>query len=579
MNQSEAYVLGVDYGSDSVRTILVDAANGNEIAASVFYYPRWKAQLYCNVYENQFRQHPLDYLEGLEHTIKDCITQAGAEAASKVKAISVDTTGSTPVVIDKTGTPLALVPGFEENPNAMFVLWKDHTAVSEAAEINAHAEKFDTNYLQFVGGIYSSEWFWAKMLHVLREDKAVRESAYSFAEHCDWIPFVLTGGTQADKMKRGVCAAGHKALWAKEWGGLPPNHFFASLDSFLDGVRDRLFTETFEADQPAGNISKEWANKLGLPENVVIGIGAFDAHMGAVGGQIEPYHLSKVMGTSTCDMLVAPMADIGSNCVQGICGQVPGSVIPGMVGLEAGQSAFGDAYAWFKRLVSWPLENLVAKSSVITEEQKALLIKEAMDAIIPELDKQAKQLPLDLDDELAVDWFNGRRTPDANQMLTATISGLALGSDAVRVYRSVVEATCFGAKAIVERFVEQGIPVKGLIGLGGVARKSPFIMQMMADVMNMPIRIHKSDQTCALGAAMFAATVAGLYTTVEEAMESMGPGFDAAYQPNQEKVVVYQKRYIRYLKLGDLMEANADPDFNFNDEQFGNFKLELEDNV
>jgi L-ribulokinase len=579
MNQGEAYVLGVDYGSDSVRTILVDASDGNEIAASVFYFPRWKAQLYCNMYENRFRQHPLDYLEGLEYTIKDCLAQAGAEIALKVKAISVDTTGSTPVVVDKTGTPLALLPGFEENPNAMFVLWKDHTAVGEAAEINAHAEKFDTNYLQYVGGIYSSEWFWAKMLHVLREDKAVRENAYSFAEHCDWIPFVLTGGTDADEMKRGVCAAGHKALWAKEWGGLPPNHFFESLDPVLDGIRDRLFKETFEADQPAGIISKEWAKKLGIPDHVVIGIGAFDAHMGAVGGQIEPYHLSKVMGTSTCDMLIAPLADIGSNCVQGICGQVPGSVIPGMVGLEAGQSSFGDAYAWFKRLISWPLENLVVKSSVITEEQKALLLKETMDAIIPELDKQATQLPLDVEDELAVDWFNGRRTPDANQMLTATISGLALGSDAVRVYKSVVEATCFGAKAIVERFNEQGIPVKGLIGLGGVARKSPFIMQMMADVMNMPIRIHKSNQTCALGAAMFAATVAGLYPKVEDAMESMGPGFDDEYQPNQEKVEVYSKRYIHYLKLGDLMEANADPDFNFNDEQFGNFKLELEDNV
>lgn len=555
MVQGEAYVLGVDYGSDSVRTILVDAANGNEIAASVFYYPRWKAQLYCNVYENQFRQHPLDYLEGLEYTIKDCIAQAGTEIASKVKAISVDTTGSTPVVVDKTGTPLALLPGFEENPNAMFVLWKDHTAVGEAAEINAHAEKFDTNYLQYVGGIYSSEWFWAKMLHVLREDKAVRENAYSFAEHCDWIPFVLTGGNSAAEMKRGVCSAGHKALWAKEWGGLPPNDFFASLDPLLDGVRDRLFNETFEADEAAGIISKAWADKLGLPDHVVIGIGAFDAHMGAVGGQIEPYHLSKVMGTSTCDMLVAPAADIGGNCVQGICGQVPGSVIPGMVGLEAGQSAFGDAYAWFQRLISWPLQQLVTGSNLISEEVKHELIRETMDRIIPELSKQANAVHFDVDSELAIDWFNGRRTPDANQMLTATITGIDLGSDAVRIFRAVVEATCFGAKAIADRFVAQGIPVKGLIGLGGVARKSPFVMQMMADVMNMPIRIHKSDQTCALGAAMFAATVAGLYSRVEEAMEKMGPGFDVTYYPNQELVPVYQKRYQRYINLGNYMEA------------------------
>ncbi len=579
METGEAYVIGVDYGSDSVRTVLVDAANGQEVASSVFYYPRWKKLMYCDMYENRFRQHPLDYLEGLEHTIKESLEKAGTGAAAKVKAISVDTTGSTPVAVDKTGTPLALLPGFEENPNAMFVLWKDHTGVGEAAEINAHAAKFDINYLQYVGGIYSSEWFWAKLLHVLRADESVRSAMHSWVEHCDWIPFVLTGGKDVREMKRGVCSAGHKALWAAEWGGLPPNSFFASLDPLLDGVRDKMFANTYPADVAAGTISKEWAEKLGLPADVKIGVGAFDAHMGAVGGQIEPYHLSKVMGTSTCDMLVAPAADLGNNCVEGICGQVPGSVIPGMIGLEAGQSAFGDAYAWFKRLIAWPLENLVAKSSVITEEQKALLIKETMNSIIPELDKQAAQLPLDIDSELAVDWFNGRRTPDANQMLTATISGLALGSDAVRVYRSVVEATCFGAKAIVERFIEQGIPVKGLIGLGGVARKSPFIMQMMADVMNMPIRIHKSDQTCALGAAMFAATVAGLYPKVEAAMESMGPGFDAEYHPNPGKVEVYQKRYHRYLQLGDLMEANADPDFRFDDEQFGNLTLEMEETL
>jgi len=554
MENGNAYVIGVDYGSDSVRTVLVDAANGQEVASAVFYYPRWKKGMYCNIYENRFRQHPLDYLEGLEHTIRECVAKVGADVASKVKAISVDTTGSTPVAVDRTGTPLAMVAGFEENPNAMFVLWKDHTGVGEAAEINTHAGNFDINYLQYVGGIYSSEWFWAKLLHVLRTDKDVRENLYSFVEHCDWIPFVLTGGTDAAEMKRGVCSAGHKALWAADWGGLPPNDFFAALDPVLDGIRDRLFTQTYEADQPAGIISNEWAEKLGLPANVVIGVGAFDAHMGAVGGQIEPYHLSKVMGTSTCDMLVAPGADIGAHCVQGICGQVPGSIIPGMVGLEAGQSAFGDAYAWLKRLISWPLQELVAKSTLISEDVKANLVKEAMDGIIPLLDKQAGELTLDADSELALDWFNGRRTPDANQLLTATITGLGLGSDAVRIYRAVVEATCFGAKAIADRFVEQGIPVKGLIGLGGVARKSPYVMQMMADVMNMPIRIHKSDQTCALGAAMFAATVAGVYPKVEDAMEAMGPGFDMTYEPDPVKVPIYKKRYAHYLALGTFIE-------------------------
>lgn len=352
MSTNKAYVIGVDYGSDSVRTIIVDTNNGQELAASVFYYPRWKKQLYCNAVENQFRQHPLDYIEGLEFTIKECVTKVSADIAANIKAISVDTTGSTPVAVNKNGTPLALLPGFENNPNAMFVLWKDHTGVGEAAEINAHAEKFDTNYLQFVGGIYSSEWFWAKLLHVLREDDAVRNNIYSFVEHCDWIPFLLSGGNNVHEMKRGVCSAGHKILWAKEWNGLPPNDFFARLDPLLDGLTAKLFEETYTADKAAGILSVEWATKLGLPGDVVIGVGAFDCHMGAVGGQIEPYFLSKVMGTSTCDMLVAPIDEVGDKLIKGICGQVPGSVIPGMLGMEAGQSAFGDAYAWFKNILT-----------------------------------------------------------------------------------------------------------------------------------------------------------------------------------------------------------------------------------
>ncbi|MGZ5219112.1 MAG: ribulokinase, partial [Chitinophagaceae bacterium] len=331
---TSAYVIGVDYGTDSVRSVLVHAGNGNEISSSVFYYPRWKAGLYCNPSLNQFRQHPLDYTEGLEATIKECLQKAGKEIAQNVKAISIDTTGSTPVAVDKTGTPLALLPGFEKNPNAMFVLWKDHTATNEAAEINEHATKFSKNYLQYVGGIYSSEWFWAKILHILREDEAIQKKAYSFVEHCDWIPFLLTGSNDVAQLKRGVCSAGHKALWATDFGGLPPNEFFTSLDNLLDGYTSRLFTQTYTADKPAGRLSEEWASRLGLSTGVIIGIGAFDAHMGAVGGQIEPYHLSKVMGTSTCDMLVAPEHEVDGKLVKGICGQVPGSVIPGMMGME-----------------------------------------------------------------------------------------------------------------------------------------------------------------------------------------------------------------------------------------------------
>jgi L-ribulokinase len=543
--EQPSYVIGVDYGTDSVRSIVVNAATGQELAASVFFYPRWKKQLYCNASENQFRQHPLDYLEGLESTIKDCVEQVGPVVAKNIKGIAVDTTGSTPVAVDATGTPLALRPEFAENPNAMFVLWKDHTSVAEAAAINAHATKFDTNYLQFVGGIYSSEWFWAKLLHVLKADEKVAGAIHSWVEHCDWIPFVLTGGTNVSAIKRGVCSAGHKALWSEAFGGYPPDSFFTSLDPLLSGFTNKLPKETYTSDKPAGHLSESWATRLGLDTHVVVAVGAFDAHMGAVGGQIEPYYVSKVIGTSTCDMLVAPASEVKDTLVGGICGQVNGSLIPGKIGMEAGQSAFGDAYAWLKNILSWSLD-------LIEDEE---VKNKAAEKIMAALTAQAALLPLDEKDEIAIDWLNGRRTPDANQMLHGAFAGLSLGTSAPKLFKALVEATCFGAKAIVERFIAQGIPVKGLIGLGGVAKKSPYIMQVMVDVLNMPIRIHKSEQTCALGAAMFAATAAGLYEKVEDAMHAMGQGFDATYTPNASRVDYYQKRYEQYKNLGQFIET------------------------
>jgi len=557
MSNLSNFVIGVDYGTDSVRSVIVNALNGKEVATSVYYYSRWQQGLYCNAPENQFRQHPQDYIDGLETTIKNCIAKAGPEIAARIKAISVDTTGSSPVAVNEQGVPLALLPQFAENPNAMFVLWKDHTSIKEAAEINAHAEKFDTNYLKYVGGIYSTEWFWAKLLHVLRVDEKVRQACHSWVEHCDWVPFLLTGGTNAADIKRGRCSAGHKALWAEEFGGLPPDDFFASLDPLLKGFTGRLYKDTYTSDVSAGNLSPEWARRLGLSTDVKIGVGAFDAHMGAVGGQIEPYFLSKVMGTSTCDILVAPNQDMDNKLVKGICGQVDGSVIPGMAGLEAGQSAFGDTYAWFRKLLEWPVQNLLLQSTLIDSATAGALVDEISAKIIPELSKQAAALPLSNSAELAVDWFNGRRTPDANQLLKGSITALGLGSDAPRIFRALAEATCFGARNIVERFESEGVPVKGLIGIGGVAKKSPYIMQMMADVLQMPIRIHQFEHTCALGAAMFAATVAGIYPDVQQAMAAMGGGFDVEYTPNTQLANFYTKRYRQYLDLGQYTEQNT----------------------
>jgi L-ribulokinase len=543
-----AFVIGVDFGTDSVRAVLVNAADGTEVSSASFLYPRWKTGLYCDPSKNQFRQHPLDYIEGIESTIRECLQTADkihSGIARRVKAISVDTTGSSPMAVDSSGTPLALLPGLRGNPNAMTVIWKDHSSIKEAEAINLHARKFPMNYLQFVGGIYSSEWFWAKLLHILREDEQIRANIYSWVEHCDWIPFLLTGGTQASEIKRGICAAGHKALWSESWNGLPPNEFFRTLDPLLDDFTKKLFDQTYTSAESAGTISTEWAERLGLNESVVIGIGAFDAHMGAVGGQIEPYHLSRVMGTSTCDILVVPQDDAKNILIKGICGQVPGSVIPGMTGMEAGQSAFGDAYAWFRNILMWPIQ------FAITDPMQRETIN---DNLIDALSVAAEKIQASENSELAIDWLNGRRTPDANQNLKGAIANLNLATDAPKIFRAIVESTCFGARAIVDRFLEEGIPVKGLIGLGGVARKSPFIMQMLADIIGMPIRIHRSEQTCAMGAAMFAATAAGLYEKVEDAMQAMGQGFDREYFPDPDKKKIYDDRYEKYRMLGQSIE-------------------------
>ena len=535
----ERYTFGIDFGTDSVRAVLVNAQNGHEMAVAIKEYPRWKAGMFCNPQADQYRQHPLDYLECMESAIRECVDAVGPEIAGRVVGLSVDTTASTPVAVDRTGTPLSLLPEFSDNPNAMFVLWKDHTANEEALEINRHAENFEINYLQYVGGIYSSEWFWSKILHIFRRDEAVRQATYTWVEHCDWIPSVLTGVRDASLIKRGVCAAGHKALWAQEFGGFPPNDFFSSLDPLLDGLSDTLNGEVLDASHAVGTLSEEWARRLGLSTKVLVGIGAIDCHMGAVGGQIEPYYLSKVIGTSTCDILVAPTEDMDGKLVRGICGQVRGSVIPGMLGLEAGQSAFGDIYAWFKNLLAWPLRNILSEfDENLGEKVEARILKE--------LNQQAAQIELTEELEWAMDWWNGRRTPDADLLLTGSIHGLRLGSDAPRIFRALVEATAFGSKSIVERFISEGIPIKGLIALGGISRKSDFIMQVMTDVIGMPIKVHRSEQTCAIGGAMFAATIAGVYPNIHEAMKSMGQGFDKEFYPDHARQATYQKRYEKY---------------------------------
>lgn len=545
--QNTAFALGLDFGTDSVRAVVANAANGDVAGVGVATYTRWAKGLACDPTAHRFRQHPRDYLEAMTAAVRDALAQAGPSVAAAVRGLSACTTGSTPVLADHTGQPLALTSAYEDHPDAMFVLWKDHTAVDEAEAINTRARTWGgLDFTAYEGGVYSSEWFWAKALHIVRSGSEPGRVAATVIEHCDWIPAVLTGTTELARIKRSRCAAGHKAMWHPSFGGYPADDFLSALHPRLVALKASLGSETFTADAPFGKLSPEWAARLGLPTSVVVGVGAFDAHMGAVGGGIRPHHLLKVMGTSTCDMLVAPPHE---RRVRGICGEVDGSILPGAIGYEAGQSAFGDVFAWFKELLAWPLRTVMP--AVLGQAQLADAV---IERILPSLDEAARNIAPGASGVLALDWLNGRRTPDANQRVKAAIARLDLGTDAPRIYRALVEAAAFGARAIVERFRAEGLRIDGAIAIGGVARKSPFIMQLVADVLELDIEIAAGEQPVALGAAMFAATAAGLYPRVEDAQRAMSAGTETTVRPDPAGAARYRALYRDYCALGGFVE-------------------------
>lgn len=544
-----SYTLGLDYGSDSVRALLVDVTTGAEVASSMVMYPRWSAGLFCKPELDQYRQHPQDYLDSLVEVVNELWTQVSPSVATSVIGMSFDTTGSTPVAINKEGTPLALTSEFAENPNAMFVLWKDHTSIKEAQEITDAANSADINYLSYMGGIYSSEWYWAKALHVLRQDEGVRRAVYSWVEHCDWMTALMCGTTDPKQLQMGRCAAGHKLMWNENWDGFPPNDFFKSIDPLLDGLVDTLNPATQTSDISAGQLTKEWADKLGLPAGIAVGYGAFDCHMGAVAANVRPNVLTKVMGTSTCDITVATPTELGDICVPGICGQVNGSVIPGMIGLEAGQSAFGDLYAWFKKVLLWPTRHV---EGIISPAQ----LQQLEDSILIDLSRAAQSLPIKENDIVSLDWVNGRRTPDADQNVSMALTGIKMGADAPHLFKAIVEATAFGARAITERFQQSGIPISSIVTIGGISKKSDYVMQTCADIWKCPIEVLDSDQSCALGAAIMASVAAGKYPSVEAAQQVMASPVCKTYQPNADNIAVYDALYAKYQALGKVVSGD-----------------------
>jgi L-ribulokinase len=549
MKRNTNYVLGADFGSDSVRVVVIDAADGKMAGSGVSNYKRWSEGKYCDPKLNQFRQHPLDYIESFEEAVKKAAQESG-EAMEKIRALCIDTTGSTPALCDASGTPLALNPKFADDPDAMFILWKDHTAVQEADDFNALSRTWGgVDYTQYMGGVYSSEWFWAKLLHVARKDGEAIKAAKAAVEHCDWFPALITDTTNPKKIKRSRCAAGHKIAWHASWGGYPSVEFLEQLHPALVTIQQSLGSETYTSDQIAGELSEAWAQRFGLPADIPVCVGAYDAHIGAVGGHVAPGVMVKSVGTSTCDIIIGPQPKAGEEerQVKGIAGQVDGSVVPGYIGYEAGQSAYGDFYAWFRDLVMWPLRNMgtTMSSSDINKFEKEVL---------PTLEREAAKIVPTENSPVALDWINGRRTPYADQTLKGALIGLALGSDAPAVMNMLLESTAFGARAILECFDEGGVEVDKIIAIGGVARKSPLGMQILADITGRAIHVTSDDQAPAIGAAVFASVAAGLYSDVPTAQQALCAPVGRVYEPNLERKEVYDKLYENYISLGKYEE-------------------------
>lgn len=540
---NENLVVGVDFGTDSCRALAVNTDTGEELAIATSYYSRWKRDLYCNSRQNMYRQHPLDYIESLQEVIRGVLDKLPSDSIKNIVAIGCDATSSTVSVTDSAGIPLALSTQFIDDPDAMFVLWKDHTALNEADEINALSKSGGRDYTSFSGGSYSLEWFWAKVLYLLRNNQSIRKEAYAAIELCDWIPALLTGELKPEKVKRSRCAAGHKCMWAEEWGGYPSRNFLSQLDPRLGDIRDHLMSETFTNERIVGALTTEWTAKLGLPAGVIVSTGIVDAHSAAIGAGVKAGSMVKILGTSTCDIAVVAQETMGNKKIEGISGQVDGSVLPGMIGIEAGQAAFGDVYAWFKNLLGWPLE-------VFTVEHETR--NRMLDNLLNVLSERAATIPTNESSLVALDFLNGRRTPEPNPVKRGMVSGITLSTTAPEIFKSLVEATAFGAKAIYEHYRKEGLDLVDIVSVGGISRKSPFVMQALSNVIGLPIKVASTEQAGALGAAMCAATAAGLFDCVEDAQYQMKSEISKTYLPDKEMHRTYNRLYQQYLMLGSL---------------------------
>ena len=526
------YTIGLDYGTNSVRALIVNVTNGDEVASAVWGYEHGTQGVILSRDPNLARQHPADYIKGAQVAIRKALAAAKRNVRGfkpeQVVGIGVDTTGSTPLPVDANGQPLAFNKRFANNAAAMAWLWKDHTGWAEAGEITALAKKIRPQFLAKCGGTYSSEWFWSKILHCLRTASEVFDAAHSWVELADYVPAALTGTERPERFTAGVCAAGHKAMWNAKWGGYPDKEFLSKLHPKLGALRARLTSRVETADKAVGGLTAEWAKRTGLREGTPVAVGAFDAHLGAIGSGVAPGALVKIIGTSTCDIAVSSntkrLAD-----VPGLCGIVDGSVLPGYFGLEAGQSAVGDIFNWFVNYIQ-PCGKLGTHDTLTAEAAKLKAGESGL---------------------LALDWNNGNRTVLVDQRLTGLLVGQTLYTTPAEIYRALVEATAFGALTIINRFEEYGVKINQVINCGGIADKNPVVMQIYADVTGRPMKVSRSAQTCALGSAIAAAVVAGAHKDFSSAQKAMTGLKPRVFKPDPKAHAVYRRLYILYKQLHD----------------------------
>ncbi len=528
---SGKYAIGIDFGSNSARALIIDVATGKELGKGVCEYPGGDHGVFTDPQNHHLaRQCAGSYCHSLKETVTTALEEAAGKpgfSPEKIIGIGVDTTGSTPIPVTEDMTPLSFLDKFKDNLNAKAWMWKDHTSMEEAAAITEIAEKMRPQYLKKCGGVYSSEWFFAKLWHCLKVDPEVFNAAYTWIEFCDYIPAVLAGIKHPDEVKRGICAAGHKAMYSEDWNGLPDEEFLNALDPELGKLRSRLYEKAYPADEIAGNLCEKWAEMLGLPAGIPIAVGAFDAHLGAVGSGVGHGSLVKIIGTSTCDIMVSPSSHKLPD-IPGVCGIVDGSVIPGSYGIEAGQSAVGDIFNWFATKVCLGHHE-----------------------IFKGLTEEAEKLRPGQSGLLALDWNNGNRCILVDPKLTGMVLGLTLHSSQAEIYRALIEGTAFGAKKIIDRLEEYGIHIEDIINCGGIAEKNPLFMQIYADVLNRKMRITGSGEACALGSAIFGAVAGGGYPSVEAAQEKICTCKDVEYLPDPENVAIYQELFELYSELHD----------------------------